>query len=1312
MTRDKAIARNSIRRSSSVSRYRRQSIDVSVKSHDSLSSDISYNNNEIYAGAGSEIIPSSITSFHYPHSLGYTSRPSFSDLRSPFLVAGVGNGVENLELGSMKSNDSTNSNEETNFRFFKLEEIQQAPGGSTYENAEEDVDYNTDWEYPKYTLDVQYPEGTTEWEDQSVEERDLEDQINYGGLNFQSRRRSSETSSHQDLLSDQQDYDNEEEFNCVAKYQRYYLAEEDLVIGIAGYANNPLKQVLYYLLCISTLGMGYLILRWIPRYRINLFGDSCALGKANWCVIENEYGELTLVDISKTRFNQRLSHIFNSLDLKDEKDPILPSLHTFEYRYIKFYYHPIEDIFKTNGNWYDIHWLHAQKIQEGLSQGLYEDRKQIFSSNLIDIDDKSVWKLLIEEVLHPFYVFQIFSIVLWLLDEYYYYASCIFIISMISIVNTLIETKSTISRLREISKFNGEVRVWRNEFWKTVNLDDLVPGDIFELDPSLNIMPCDALLINGDVIVNESMLTGESVPVNKTEVQEDELLHIKDNINVQLAKSFLYNGTKILKRKSGNDEPVKALVVKTGFNTTKGSLIRSMLFPRPIGFKFYQDSFKYIGFMTGISVIGFIYSTLNFIKLGLPVPLIIMRALDIITIVVPPALPATLTIGTTFAINRLKSHQIFCIAPTRVNIGGKIDVICFDKTGTLTEDGLDVLGVHLVNTAKGRKHREFEKLSRSVEDINIRLDNEQHSSNNGPNLITLITTCHSLRNIDNEILGDPLDLKMFEFSNSKLYETDVVEILNDFGRYKISKEFEFDSNLRRMSVLVSTSDANMIYTKGAPEVMMNICNPDTIPANFYDLLYDYTNNGYRVIACGCKKVDTLQYEREGYESDLEFLGFIIFENKLKPNSTSTIGQLTKANIRTIMCTGDNILTAISVGKECGILNKEDKVYVPRFSQNPEIEELVWEDIDDSSKILDSRTLTPAVAHEKFKLAITGELFKVILTNHKEDLSFMKFLLNCSIFARMSPDEKHELVNQLQSVNYTVGFIGDGANDCGALKAADVGVSLSEAEASIAAPFTSRVFEISCLLDIIKEGRSSLVTSFSSFKFMSLYSAIQFISVSILYKEGTNLGDFQFLYIDLVLILPLAIFMSWAKPGDTIIKKRPTANLVNFKILVNLIGDILIILGFQIFLWKMIQFESWYVKPVPGDDDNVKSFDNTVLFLVTNFQYIIISMLLNDGKPYRQLMIHNTPYLVTLSALGLLSVGLFFIRENTFAGDLMQLVDLPSKYYWYILLMSVLNYCVLYGCNEFVFKWCSGIYRRYNARQSKKLYKNYLREFRI
>lgn len=1337
---------DSIKRRGSRSRSRSVTERMASRRGSTVSNESNYlyddNNQEMYSGAGSEIIPSSISSFHYPHSFGtsvgggggssagdggdggnesgfrrgssmFRKNSEISRETSPLLVS---HSNDQGDVHSISSNETNRSgNGSAHFKFFRVDEIEQAPGGSTLENPEDPVDYNTDWEYPvdKYETDDQESRGRVMMDD-------LEERRSHGSSDFERRRRRSSNStfdSQADLLYD--DYEpntDTNDFDSQAEYQRFYLAEEDLVIGIAGYKNNTLKLCLYWLLCIVTLGVGYLILRWLPRYQINLIGDKAPLGIADWCVIENEYGELSIVNITKERFNERLSSFLTINDENDAKDPIVGYIHSFNYRYMKFFYNPIDDIFKTNNNWYDIHWLNKYKVQDGISQSMYDERLMIFGENTIEIDDKSILSLLMDEVLHPFYIFQIFSILLWLIDDYFYYASCIFLISVISIVNTLVETKLTIRRLKSISRFNCEIRVWRNEFWKTIDSSELVPGDIYEIDPSLTTIPCDGLLINGECIVNESMLTGESVPVTKSEVADDDLSYIKDNMNLNISKSYLYNGTKLLKKRSSNDEPVKALVIKTGFSTTKGSLIRSMLFPKPIGFKFYEDSFKYIGFMSLIAAIGFIYSTINFIKLGVPKSLMVLRALDIITIVVPPALPATLTIGTTFAINRLKKFQIFCISPTRVNIGGKLDVVCFDKTGTLTEDGLDVLGVHVVNNAKGRKEMMFEELSKDVSNININKSDER-TTNNGPLLISLMSACHSLRLIDNDLLGDPLDYKMFEFTKS-IYDEQVdgISVYNKPLKtsYRIIKEFEFQSQLRRMSAIIENNNEKYVVCKGAPEVMIDICTVDSIPQDFHDLLYYYTNNGYRVIACATKKVTDLSFTREELEQDMEFLGFIVFENKLKDHTRSTIKALEDAHIRTIMCTGDNILTAISVGKESNILDKEETIYVPRFSDNEEVEELLWEDINDETNKLDPETLIPyGIGQDKgYKLAITGRFFKYLLTNFKDHELFNKFLLTCDIFARMSPDEKHELINQLQKIDYTVGFVGDGANDCGALKAADVGISLSEAEASIAAPFTSRIFEISCLLNVIREGRSSLVTSFSSFKYMSLYSAIQFITVSILYKRGTNLGDFQFLYIDLFLILPLAIFMSWSKPSNKIIIKRPTANLVSMKILMTLVLNILIILTFQLMVWFKIQKEPWYQVPTPGDDENVKSFDNTILFLFTNFQYILISIVLSAGPPYRQKIWYNKPYLINLIVIIFLSASLFMFDSNSTVGNIFQVVNLPKRYYTYIIIYSVVNLIVMNVCESLLYDKLYYYYKKIFKKSSisKKKYKNLKKEF--
>lgn len=162
-------------------------------------------------------------------------------------------------------------------------------------------------------------------------------------------------------------------------------------------------------------------------------------------------------------------------------------------------------------------------------------------------------------------------------------------------------------------------------------------------------------------------------------------------------------------------------------------------------------------------MLGFVASFINFIRLHLAFHLIIVRALDLITIVVPPALPATLTIGTNFALTRLRKKQIFCISPQRVIVGGKLDIVCFDKTGTLTEDGLDVLGVRV---AQKRTNRFSDILTDALSLLPGAAYERDPTVVYGNHKAVLYTmaTCHSLRVVNGELVGDPLDLKMFEFT--------------------------------------------------------------------------------------------------------------------------------------------------------------------------------------------------------------------------------------------------------------------------------------------------------------------------------------------------------------------------------------------------------------------------------------------------------------------------------------------------------------------------------------------------------------------
>lgn len=126
----------------------------------------------------------------------------------------------------------------------------------------------------------------------------------------------------------------------------------------------------------------------------------------------------------------------------------------------------------------------------------------------------------------------------------------------------------------------------------------------------------------------------------------------------------------------------------------KGRLVRTILFPKPAHFKFYSDSMKFIAVLGLMGILGYGVTLPFQLRFELTAADLVDRSLDLITVTVPPALPAAMTIGSVFAINRLrKNHQIYCISPPRMNVAGKVNCLIFDKTGTLTEDGMDLHGV-------------------------------------------------------------------------------------------------------------------------------------------------------------------------------------------------------------------------------------------------------------------------------------------------------------------------------------------------------------------------------------------------------------------------------------------------------------------------------------------------------------------------------------------------------------------------------------------------------------------------------------------
>lgn len=315
------------------------------------------------------------------------------------------------------------------------------------------------------------------------------------------------------------------------------------------------------------------------------------------------------------------------------------------------------------------------------------------------------------------------------------------------------------------------------------------------------------------------------------------------------------------------------MVIRTGFNTSKGGLVRSIMYPPPVDFKFEQDSYKFVILLACIATIGVIYTIVTKAMRGVDGRSVALEALDLITIVVPPALPAAMTVGRLVAQRRLERKKIYCTSPRTINVSGSIDCICFDKTGTLTEDGLDMWGVVAVS------ERKFQLPIKDISSLSLL------------EVLIGMVTCHGITIIDNQLVGDPLDLKMFEstrwtleepdvsdtskfsmlfptivrpakdskllkrlpndlcgtlsrqnsmssdvvdgISLNNLHDTTYADSTTELGEQGLEvgivRQFPFTSSLQRMSVITRTLGANHydLYCKGSPEMILSLSKAES-----------------------------------------------------------------------------------------------------------------------------------------------------------------------------------------------------------------------------------------------------------------------------------------------------------------------------------------------------------------------------------------------------------------------------------------------------------------------------------------------------
>ena len=1210
--------------------------------------------------------------------------------------------------------------------------------------------------------------------------------------------------------------------------------EHNQILYIVPLIKSTNKFILFIFLNIITIGLINLFIAWFPKMVLYIYYKVTTLEEATHLGIFSKDNELLVVEKKVLNLpeidgknNKNILKKFN-LNINYDEQPIT----MFEYKLFDYVFIPKKDQFTSID--YQIKEKQSVIIEEyssRLNPNEVSLMRLLFGICDIDIRVSSIGKILLDELTDPFYLFQVYSVILWYCTDYYYYASVIVVLTILSLVLSVYGTYKNLKQLQQISRYSCPVKVYRknenNEFSDAVEMDstELVPGDLFEIPEDGLAMPCDTILIDGSVIINESMLTGESTPVIKVRMAgTDNVFNTKEPDS---DKYILFGGTKVVqKRKIGKGNPL-GIVFQTGFKTFKGNLISAILYPKPDDDKFTRDSVKYIIFMGILCILGFGISLKYLIVEGeLSTKEIIEKFLDLFTTAVPPSLPACLSVGITYSLRRLKKQGIFCIQRDNVNKAGSVNILVFDKTGTLTEDHLDISGYVSV---KLNEKNQFEFLpftsnAKATCDIILdhfkkKLKNNNSYKNKNKDILQYYTEClaccHCLTYVRDNLVGDPIDVKMFEALDWIMKENDAVEgqqnldplVLNYIrpkteedisislqningneglkekikDRYEIGiiKRFDFSSKLQRMTTITKNinEDYFKAFCKGSPEKLRDLCKPETVPFNFDSVLNSYTTKGYRVLAMAAKGLlmdfqQSQSISREDVEKNMIFLGFLIVKNKLKEKTKESLTKYDEADLRMVMATGDNILTAICVSKECNLIKKNQEMFSCELEKDDNGKEVLkWHKIDETDdtdeendkefnvtlnsmnklsngenkqqldiflseentksslyelyppeKISDSSGKREVASNRKLKLedendiieyenkkamnssrissksqvisafdinedespintsknenfgiALTGNVFEKLFKLNKQYIkkkdkklqnihnSYRLVLKNGRVFARMAPEHKALLVEAFKKEGFTTLMCGDGANDCAALRTAHVGVSLSPEEASIAAGFTSKTPDVSCIFELLREGKCSLTTSIQTFKYMMLYSMIQFICVTLMMIYITYLTDFQFLVSDLFIIFPLEWFLAMTHPYEKLTYHYPVSGLLSFPVISSIIIQTILVFAFQLggyqILKKYYGFEN--ICDFDENEDPLPCHENTIFFLIAHFQYLTLALAFSVSKPFRQRIYTNWPLMIYLALIYFYSIWIT-INCDDWSMNLFSLYDLKYK----------------------------------------------------
>jgi cation-transporting ATPase 13A3/4/5 len=833
--------------------------------------------------------------------------------------------------------------------------------------------------------------------------------------------------------------------------------------------------------------------------------------------------------------------------------------------------------FETKG----VDAFRSRAVRTGLSSHDAAERMSLVGPNLIKFKVQGLHRTIVGEFASFLYLYQLLMYSWWIYNTYWQVASVFVLIVLVSGLGKALVKHRAEQQIYNMTRMNQTVTVLRDGEWKILDASSLVPGDVVrlstELTPNGWKIPADMALVSGHVVCNESGLTGEPMPVHKTQIQQmpkstkrpnakdavrrnsnTDMLRVRNSWaagdrgketnlapNQEVPKyninpdHMLFAGCTVSQVGKNNElksdlpsglQEAHALVLRTGITTARGELIQEILYALPISYQWDMDLGPVFAMLFVVGCIYGVSGVAMQLNNGSDIPTWI-TSFDTfmwsMSQMISPAIPLALIVGQIASTDRLKKQtRIGVKDPNRIAMAGKVQTMCFDKTGTITKDGLDFTGVHNKDSPVSESF---------VSDAS--LINQK--------ILYGLATCHSLATFGSQFVGHQVEVEMFKASGFTLSNVGNKTVAKKGTcELHVQTHFKFDHHHMTMSVIVEDVGTKTVfaYVKGAPENVLKACKAATIPKGMGQVVAQYALQGYYVLALARKPYSMKQAQnRNAVESGLNFLGLLLFRNEMKPDSPHVFDELKNADIECIMITGDNAMCGAYIGRQCGIVSKETDVFLADIGPS---EDFMWTNLSDpnpnpAKKLSTANTIALAQSG-KASIALTGNSFEFLCK--KKQMG--KYLELVKVYSRMSPDNKQMLVDMLMESGRIVGMCGDGGNDCGALRAAHMGLALSNSDASIVAPFTTTDKSLMSVVNLLREGRCALANSFASYKFLILYGQV-FGLVKVLGQLwGCLISALGYFVIDGAMVIGLSSAISNSNPNLHLGKKTPTASLLS------------------------------------------------------------------------------------------------------------------------------------------------------------------------